>query len=109
MPIVQRRSRVVYGAGPDHDDQAVVLAVQDPGDLLAAAGHGGRAALAQRQLLEEDGGRQKGAELLYAEITGSVHGLRSRPPLCLRKPRSRAVLSVWQTLHSGGRPGKASS
>src|SRR5262249_32791866 len=73
MPVVEGGGRVVYRARSHHDDQAIVLAVQDPGHFLAPAGHGGRPALPQGQLLEEDGGGNEWTEMLDSEVPGAWH------------------------------------
>ena len=53
MGVVERRLGVVDAARAGDDEQAVVVAVEHRGDLLAAADHRRGALVAERELVEE--------------------------------------------------------
>ena len=58
LRVLERGLRVVARAGPDHHDQARVAVVQHVRDRAARVGHDVRGALRDRDLFEQDGGRQ---------------------------------------------------
>ena len=78
--VVERRHRIVDGARAHDDDEPVVLAAQDPRELLAAPAHGQRGRLAQGKLFEQDRRREQGPDALHAEVSGPErHGAHSKP------------------------------
>jgi hypothetical protein len=86
LRVVERRDRVVYRAGPDYDDQPVVLPRQDVSDLGAALPDQRRGLLANRQLLHQDRRRDQRPQLLDPEVVGLVqHGGPNLP----QKPKRR--------------------
>src|SRR4029453_2609045 len=107
VPVIERGGGVVNRARAHHDHQPVVLAVQDPGHLVASAGHGGGSTLPQRQLLEEDGRGDQRAEVLDSEVAGAWHGVSFPAAIMPQRASKSSPAKCWRTLNSWGGPGRA--
>ena len=72
MSVVERRLGIVDAARAGDDEQAIVVAVEHRGDLLAAADHRRGALLAERELVEECRRREELDDPLDAAIPNRV-------------------------------------
>src|SRR5919201_2271437 len=69
MPgVLERGSGVVYRARPHDDEETLVLEVEHPLHLEAAPRHDARALLVERQLFEQDRGREQRTDGLDVEV-----------------------------------------
>ena len=72
MSVLQRGLGVVDAARAGHDEQAIVVAVEHRGDLVAAADHRRGTLVAQRELLEERRRRHELDDPLDAAVANRV-------------------------------------
>ena len=81
--------------GPTHDEQAIILTVEDLRDLPSAFEDDPRRRIRDRHFLDQNGGREQRSNALDSKISRTFHERANSATKCAVRPRGKRAKKAW--------------